>query len=274
MPLPLRIGRLHPPVLCFIVGSDTVKDIEATVAAAVAGGVTMVQLRDKTMSGGQLLDMARRLKTIARGKALLVINDRVDVAVAVEADGAQLPEDGIPTLVARGLIGKYAILGRSVHSVDAAVQAGREGAEFLVAGTVFKSPSKPDVKPAGIALVGEVVKATNLPVLAVGGVTAKNIGDVIKAGGAGGAVISAIAERVRPEGGGRGALEGAAGCLGRGASSGPERVDRRVPRPDYNWPGMITLTVNGTPRQMPGELLLPALLGDAGHRPATRGRRP
>ena len=92
MPLPARIGRLHPPVLCFVVGSDTTKDIEAMVTAAVAGGVTMVQLRDRAMPAGQLLETARRLKTITRGKALLIINDRVDVAEAAEADGAQLPD--------------------------------------------------------------------------------------------------------------------------------------------------------------------------------------
>ena len=191
MPLPARIGRLRPPVLCFVVGAET-KDIESTVASAVAGGVAMVQLRDKTSPGGKLLETARKLKTITRGKALLIINDRVDVAVAGEADGAQLPEDGIPTLAARTLIGKYAVLGRSVHGVEAAVQAGREGAEFVVAGTIFKSPSKPDQKPAGVGLITEITNATNLPVLGIGGISAKNIGEVIKAGAAGVAVISAI----------------------------------------------------------------------------------
>ncbi|HEY7269374.1 MAG TPA: thiamine phosphate synthase [Dehalococcoidia bacterium] len=193
MPLPTRVGRLRPPVLCFIVSPETTKDIEATVASAVAGGVTMVQLRDKNIAGGQLLETARKLKTITRGKALLIINDRVDVAVAGEADGAELPEDGIPTLAARTLIGKYAVLGRSVHSVEGAVQAGREGAEFVIAGTIYKSPSKPDAKAAGPSLISDITGATNLPVLAIGGVTAKNVGDVIKAGAAGVAVISAIA---------------------------------------------------------------------------------
>jgi thiamine-phosphate pyrophosphorylase len=180
-----------------IVGSET-KDLDATVAAAVAGGVTMVQLRDKSAPGGKLLEIARRLKTVTRGKALLVVNDRVDVAVAAEADGAQLPEDGIPTLAARMLTGKYAVLGRSVHAVDTAVQAEREGAEFLIAGTIYKSPSKPDAKPAGPGLISEITNATNLPVLAIGGITTKNVGDVIKAGAAGVAVISAIAGAADP----------------------------------------------------------------------------
>jgi thiamine-phosphate pyrophosphorylase len=198
MPLPARIGRLRPPVLCFVAGPD-IKDLDATVASAVAGGVNMVQLRDKVTPAGKLLETARRLKTITRGKALLVVNDRIDVALAAEADGAQLPEDGIPTLVARGLIGKHAVLGRSVHSVEAALQAGRESADFVIAGTVYKSASKPDVKPMGPGLIADITQAAgNLPVLAIGGVTAKNIGEVIKAGAAGAAVISAIANAEDP----------------------------------------------------------------------------
>ena len=198
MPLPVRIGRLRPPVLCFVAGPETTKDLEATVAAAVAGGVTMVQLRDRAMPAGDLLDLTRRLKTICRGKALLVVNDRVDIAVAAEADGAQLPENGIPTLVARGLVGKHAVLGRSVHSVEGAIQAGRESAEFVIAGTIYKSASKPDVKPVGTGLISEIHQAGNVPVLAIGGITAKNIGDVVKAGAAGVAVISAIAAASDP----------------------------------------------------------------------------
>src|SRR6266498_4498422 len=128
MPLPTRIGRLRLPILCFVVGPADVKDgdLEATVASAIAGGVTMVQLRAKEMPAGQMLDLARRLKTLTRGKAMLVINDRLDVAIAAEADGAEVPEAGLPTLVARGLLGKYSVLGRSVHSVEAAVQARSE----------------------------------------------------------------------------------------------------------------------------------------------------
>jgi thiamine-phosphate pyrophosphorylase len=201
MPLPARIGRLRLPVLSLVIGSRDVKngDIESMVASAVAGGVTMVQLRDREMAASQLLDIARRLKTITRGKALLIVNDRVDVAIAVEADGAQLPENGIPTLVARGLIGKYALLGRSVHSVESAVQAGREGAEFVVAGTIYKSPSKPDVKPVGPGLISEISKAVELPVLAIGGITADKVAEVVKAGAAGISVISAVTKASDPK---------------------------------------------------------------------------
>ena len=211
MPLPARIGRLRLPVLCFIVSPAAMKDseIDKVVAEAVAGGVAMVQLRDREMPGGELLDLARRLKRVVRGKALLIINDRIDLAIAADADGIQLPENGLPTLVSRGLIGKYAVIGRSVHSPDAASQAGREGADFVIAGTIYKSPSKPEVKPAGLSLITEIVKSTTLPVMAVGGVTAERVGDVVKAGAAGVAVISAIAKAEDP----KSAAEGLATAL-------------------------------------------------------------
>ncbi len=195
MALPNRIGRLRLPVLCFVVGKSTVKEgeVEKTVAGAVAGGVTMVQLRDREVPAGELVALARRLKAVTRGKALLIINDRVDVALAVEADGVQLPEEGLPTRAARSLIGKYAVLGRSVHDVESAHQASRDGAEFVIAGTIYKSPSKPGVKPVGPGLISEITKDNSLPVLAIGGVTADKVEELMKAGAAGVAVISAIA---------------------------------------------------------------------------------
>ena len=195
MALQTRIGRLRLPILCFVVSKESVKDgdVEKAVGEAIAGGVTMVQLRDRASPASELLAQARQLKAITRGKALLVINDRVDVAIAVEADGVQLPQDGLPTRAVRGLIGNHAVLGRSVHDAETAQQAIREGAEFVIAGSVYKSASKPDVKPVGTGLISEITKDTSLPVLAIGGVTAQKVEDVIKAGAAGVAVISAIA---------------------------------------------------------------------------------
>jgi thiamine-phosphate pyrophosphorylase len=195
MALPTRIGRLRLPVLCFVVSKSTVKDgdVVKAVTEAVAGGVTMVQLREPGKPAGELLELARSLKPVTRGKALLVINDRVDVAVAIEADGVQLPEAGMPTRAARAQVGKYAVVGRSVHDAEAAVQATREGADFVLAGTIYKSPSKPDGKPAGVALIKEINKDIALPVVAIGGITADRVADVVKAGAAGVAVISAIA---------------------------------------------------------------------------------
>lgn len=201
MALPTRIGRLRLPVLCFVVGPANAPDgnLEKLVSEAVAGGVTMVQLRDRQLPAGEMLSLARRLKNITRGKALLIINDRVDVALAVEADGVQLPEDGLPTRVARSLIGRYTVLGRSIHSVEAAHQAGRDGAEFVIAGTIYATASKPDAKPAGPALIQQITKDSSLPVLAIGGVTADKVEELVKAGAAGVAVVSAIAGAEDPK---------------------------------------------------------------------------
>ncbi len=93
MPLPRRIGRLTPPVLCFVVSRATVKDgnIEEAVAQAVAGGVTMVQLREPEAGAGELLELTYKLKAVLRGRALLFVNDRIDVAEVAEVDGVQVP---------------------------------------------------------------------------------------------------------------------------------------------------------------------------------------
>ena len=201
MPLPTRIGRLRPPVLCFVVSTANAKegDIEKLVGEAIAGGVTMVQLREREMAGGELLSLARRIKAITRGKALLIINDRVDVAIAVEADGVQIPEAGLPTLTVRGLIGRYTVLGRSVHSVEAAQAAQRERAEFVIAGTMYPTPSHPEGPINGPSLIEAITKDSSFPVLAIGGVTADKVEELVKSGAAGVAVTSAIANADDPK---------------------------------------------------------------------------
>jgi thiamine-phosphate pyrophosphorylase len=145
------------------------------------------------MPAGDLLDLARRVKALTRGKAMLVINDRVDVATVVEADGIELPERGLPTGVARTLIGRYAVVGRSVHDVDSAVRARGEGADFAIAGTMYETASHPGIELNGPKLIDDITKDNTFPVLGIGGVTAANLADLIKAGAAGIAVTSAIA---------------------------------------------------------------------------------
>jgi thiamine-phosphate pyrophosphorylase len=121
-----------------------------------------------------------------------MINDRVDIAQAAEADGVHLPELGLSVGVARWLLGRYVLTGRSVHSVDAAVEAQRSGADYVQVGSVFESTSHPGQEPAGVELIREVRNAVSIPVIAVGGITAANVGQVIEAGAHGIAVISAI----------------------------------------------------------------------------------
>jgi thiamine-phosphate pyrophosphorylase len=194
MPLPSRIGRLRPPVLCLVVSKSDAKDgdIVELVKNAVAGGVDLVQLRDHGMPAGELVDVARQLKLAIAGKGKLVVNDRADVAQAVEGVGLHMPENGLPTRAGKHLMGRYEIVGRSVHSVEAGQAAAREGAEYVTVGTIFKSPTHPDGKPVGVGIIEELTKDSSFPVLAIGGITAENVSDVIKAGAAGVAVVSAI----------------------------------------------------------------------------------
>jgi len=194
VPLPSRIGRLRLPTLCLVTDRHRCEGIalDVVVEAAVEGGVNVVQLREKDLPAGELFSLGMRLREVTRGKALLLINDRVDVAQACGADGVHLPENGLPTPIARWVMGRNAIVGRSVHSVEAAAQAERDGADLVQLGTIFVSPSKPDSPPAGSALLREAADAISIPVLAVGGVTPENAGEAIAAGASGVAVISAI----------------------------------------------------------------------------------
>ena len=165
-----------------------VSDIEA----AVEGGVDLVQLRLPNRSAGDLYDIARALTPRLAGRAHLIVNDRVDVALAVAGRGVQLGESGLPVAVARQLLGPAGWIGRSVHSVDGARSAEASGADFLVLGTIFETGSHPGVAGAGIDLIRRTVAAVKIPVIAIGGISVQNAADVRRAGAAGIAVISAI----------------------------------------------------------------------------------
>ena len=189
-----RVGRLRLPTLCLITdrqrcGESSLEDV---VSEAIKGGVNLIQLREKDLPTGELLALAMRLREVTRGRAILVINDRLDVAQAAGADGVHLPENGLPTSIARWVMGRHALVGRSVHGVEAAAQAEKDGADLVQLGTIFASPSKPDSPPVGPELLREVADAVSIPVLAVGGVTLENAAEAIAAGAAGAAVISAI----------------------------------------------------------------------------------
>ena len=191
---------LPDPCLC-LVTDRTVGDeatLVARVAEAVGGGVDMVQLREKDLHGAQLLDLAQRLQEAMGDRALLVINERVDVAAALPAQGVQLGEDAIPVAAARRILGPDMLIGRSVHSVEGASQAVSDGADFLVVGTMFASRSHPGEEPAGPELLRRIVPQCPLPAVGIGGITADNCGQVMEAGAMGVAVITGILADARP----------------------------------------------------------------------------
>ena len=166
--------------------------LEEVASQAVDGGVTAVQLREKDLSGCDLYELAMTLRAVLQGRALLLVNDRADVAAASGADGVHLPERCLPAHAVRSLVGEGCIIGRSVHSVDAAVQAEREGADYVQVGPVFATASHPSAKPCGLRLVRTVAEAVSVPVIAVGGIDATRVRDVVDAGADGVAVIRAI----------------------------------------------------------------------------------
>ncbi len=189
-----RVGRLRLPTLCLITDRHRCGDppLETVVDEAIKGGANVIQLREKDLPAGELLDLAIRLRQMTRNRAVLIINDRLDVALASRADGVHLPENGLPVAIARLLLGQHALVGCSVHSEEAAIEAQRGGADYVQLGTIYATESKPGVEPAGPDLVRKVSEALSIPVLAVGGVQAGNAAEVIEAGGEGASVISAI----------------------------------------------------------------------------------
>ena len=170
-----------------------VERLEWAVEAALAGGVNVVQIREKDMAAGALLELAERLRSITEGRALLFVNDRLDVAMACHADGVQLGEESLPVAHARRAVGtREALIGRSVHDVEGARAAADAGADLLLVGMVYGSASHPGQRPGGTALVREVTASVSAPVLGIGGVTVANAPAVIEAGASGVAVVREV----------------------------------------------------------------------------------
>ncbi|MBM3959176.1 MAG: thiamine phosphate synthase [SAR202 cluster bacterium] len=186
------MAELPRPVLCLVASSrsDSDADLLGRVDAAITGGVNVVQLREPAMSAGRILELAVSLRSLCGSRALLFINDRVDVAIACGADGVQLGEAGLPVDAARRVTGPRLMIGRSVHTVEGVRQAS--GADMLVLGTIFDSASHPGVRSAGPGLVRSAASATDLPIIGIGGITALNAGAVMQAGAVGVAVVGAI----------------------------------------------------------------------------------
>ena len=199
----MRELRSPIPLPCLTLVTDRhhcqERNLEQVVAQAVEGGVTLVQLREKDLPGGPLLELAQQLRTVTRGKALLFVNERVDVALACGADGVHLPEEGLPAEAVRALAGDRLLIGRSVHSVEGAVRAEREGVHFVQAGTIFPTRSKPEALAAGPQLIRDITQRVNIPVLAIGGIVVGNAHQVIHAGAHGVAVIGAIMDHGDPQ---------------------------------------------------------------------------
>ena len=170
------------------------RPLRGVVEAALRGGARAFQLREKDLSPRQLYPLAMEMRQLTQTYgARLLINDRVDVALAVDADGVHLTTTSLPASIARQVLGPGRLIGVSTHTLPEAQTAAAEGADFVVFGPVFYTPSKaPYGAPVGLDALRATRAAVNLPILAIGGVKKANLDQVLAAGADGIAVISAV----------------------------------------------------------------------------------
>jgi thiamine-phosphate pyrophosphorylase len=164
--------------------------------AAIQGGADVVQLRDKTASSRRLYDIAVQFRRLTReAEVSFVVNDRLDVALAADADGVHIGREDLPASVVRRILGPGKILGVSAETVEEAVTAEKDGADYLGVGPVFEARgSKADAgEPLGLDLIARIRRDCRIPIVAIGGIIAENARLVRDAGADAAAVISAVA---------------------------------------------------------------------------------
>lgn len=174
--------------------------VEDTVERALKGGVTLVQLREKEGDTGELYQKAMRLKAVTDAyRVPLIIDDRIDVMLAVDAAGVHVGQSDMPAAIARKLIGPDKILGVSAGTLEEAVQAEKDGADYLGVGAVFPTQTKKDADPVSAEILKEIIRTVSIPVVAIGGIKKENIPLLKDLGLAGVAVVSAVMAAEDPE---------------------------------------------------------------------------
>ena len=191
----LSLYLVLDPDLCHPLG------MVETARLAVAGGVTMVQLRDKDASRRQMIEIGRALKTALAGSGVpLIVNDDVEAAIAIGADGLHVGQDDMDAQTARRLIGPDMILGLSVETEALAAAVDPAVVDYIGAGPVFATVTKPGHKPpVGMEGLARLIAATSLPAVAIGGLKTGHVEAVLRAGARGLAVVSAICGQPDPQ---------------------------------------------------------------------------
>jgi thiamine-phosphate pyrophosphorylase len=177
------------------------RDLLRVLRGSLDGGVKAIQLREKDLGGRELFLLAEATRKLTQNYgAALFINDRIDVALAVGADGVQLGRTSLPVAAARRLVGAHKLIGVSTHSAGEAQRAEQEGADFVLFGPVYFTPSKASYgAPQGLPALKKTVEKTSLPVYAIGGINRQNMTDTIHTGIRGVALISAIISAPDPK---------------------------------------------------------------------------
>ena len=169
------------------------RTLAEAVESAIRGGVTCVQLREKSLDGGDLLNEAKQVLAVCRKYHVpLIINDDPQIALACGADGVHVGQQDMSPRILRAMLGPEKIVGVSAATVDEAVQAAKDGADYLGCGAVFATGTKTNTRPVDAARLRAVCEASNVPVVAIGGITAENAPQLRGSGIAGIAVVSAI----------------------------------------------------------------------------------
>ncbi|MDH7553485.1 MAG: thiamine phosphate synthase [Spirochaetota bacterium] len=176
------------------------KPVEVVVEEAIKGGADCVQLREKNIDTKEFVEIAQMIKYITdRYNVPLIINDRIDVALAVHAYGVHLGQDDMPLTTARKIVPHAMVIGISVSTVNEAIEAEKDGADYIGAGSVFPTSTKDDISGIiGLEGIQEIKKAVSIPVIAIGGIQIHNAEQVIQHGADGIAVVSAIVSSDNP----------------------------------------------------------------------------
>lgn len=165
--------------------------MEDDIIGTIEGGATCLQYRAKNKSAKQMFEECKKLREItSRYKITFIVNDRLDIAFAVGADGLHVGQDDLPPAEVRRLA-PYMLLGLSTHSIDDVKRAQGEPVDYISLGSIFKSPTK-DVKIVGLEVLKEAVKISRIPVVAIGGITPENLKEVVKTGCSGCAFVSSV----------------------------------------------------------------------------------
>ncbi len=182
---------MQSPIICLVTGGGTARALLSLVREAAAAGVSLIQIRERSLDDRALLALTREAVEATRDTGCrVVVNDRLDIAIASQAAGVHLRGESFPAGRVRAMAPRGFLVGQSVHGVDEAVAAAHSGCDYLVFGTVFPSRSKPDAHPvAGLGQLHKVSTAVQIPVIAIGGISLENAAATISAGASGVAAI-------------------------------------------------------------------------------------
>lgn len=181
----MKKKQLKKSHLYVIVDREILKkrDLVSLTELVIKGGVDIIQFRDKISETFEFLKEAEELRSITKNKRIpFIVNDRVDVAKAVDADGVHLGRKDLPIKLARRILGKDFIIGLSCHNLKDVLIAKKSGADYISIGPVFKTPLKPEFKPIDLGLFKELEEKIKIPVFAIGGINRKNLKKILKIG--------------------------------------------------------------------------------------------